>query len=229
METNRLYEYILTKYGRNVPIMSEDFDGNVEDELELLCKKDLLMKFDEGIYYIPTETVFGKSLLNFDEVIERRYISNGLEIYGYYGETALLNRIGVSTQVVAVPTIYTNCEEKEKRIVKLANRSIILRKPRIPINVENVVYLIFLEIITEMPLYYFEDEYKRRCVVEYISRNNITKENLFRYAKLFPGKTLRKLTESGLVIEQQQRIEIGEPNPPRTPPDGQDTEQIVIS
>lgn len=199
MNTSALYDYIIKKYPKNTPILNEDFESGAEDGLRLLCQEGLLAEFDAGIYYIPTETAFGKSLLNFDKVIERKYISDGEKIYGYYGEISLLNRVGVSTQVATVPSLYTNLETAERREIKLAGRSVILKRPRAFVDAENVTYLTFLEIINEMPMYYFEDDYKMRCVVEYASNNNIMKKTLFDYIPLFPESTYQKLIESRLI------------------------------
>ena len=78
-----LYEYLLQKYGTNEPILSADitFEGYsrpwVMKQLKSLCEDGKIMRFEKGIYYIPTDTVFGKSVLNPRKVIEKNYINDG--------------------------------------------------------------------------------------------------------------------------------------------------------
>ena len=78
-----LYEYLLQQYGTNEPIISADIVFKnysrpwVMKQLKSLCEDGKLIRFEKGIYYIPTDTVFGKSILNPRKVIEKKYINDG--------------------------------------------------------------------------------------------------------------------------------------------------------
>ena len=101
-------------------------------------KSGALMRYDNGVYYIPTKTLLGVSKLNPQKIIEKKYISSGDSIYGIYGGTLLLNSMGVTTQVPTVIEIFTNNETWRRREVMVGYQKVVLRKARMPITTENV-------------------------------------------------------------------------------------------
>ena len=72
-----LYEYLLQQYGTNEPIMSAEITFKAYSrpwlmkQLKVLCEEEKIIRFEKGIYYIPTNTVLGKSVLNPRKVIEK--------------------------------------------------------------------------------------------------------------------------------------------------------------
>ena len=64
------FDYLFEQFGVNEPIMSNEITfGNyskpwIYKQLNALVNEGRLIRFEKGVYYIPTETVFGKSLLN---------------------------------------------------------------------------------------------------------------------------------------------------------------------
>ena len=76
-----LYDSLLETYGTNEPIFSneicfEDYSRPwISKQLAQLCENGKIIRYEKGVYYIPTDTVFGKSLLNPRKVIERKYTS----------------------------------------------------------------------------------------------------------------------------------------------------------
>ena len=48
----------------------------VDELINVLCEEEKLIRFEKGIYYIPTDTVLGKSVLNPRKVIEKKYIND---------------------------------------------------------------------------------------------------------------------------------------------------------
>ena len=84
-----LFEAILQQYGTNEPILSSEISFQdysrpwIHKQLNRLCEEGKLIRYEKGIYYIPTQTPFGKSLLNPRKVIERKYICQGGETVGY--------------------------------------------------------------------------------------------------------------------------------------------------
>jgi hypothetical protein len=83
----QFYDYLLEKFGVNEPIMSNEIVFEeyskpwIYKQLNVLVNEGKLLRFEKGVYYIPTETFFGKSLLNPRKVIEKKYISESIKTY----------------------------------------------------------------------------------------------------------------------------------------------------
>ena len=72
-----LLEMLYQQYGTNEPILLseitfEDYSRPwIMKQLQLLCESGDLCKYEKGVYYVPTDTFFGKSILNPRKVIEK--------------------------------------------------------------------------------------------------------------------------------------------------------------
>lgn len=123
-----LYDYLLEQYGFNEPILTTEIQYRdyskpwLYKEINRLVKDGKLMKFDKGICYIPKDTPFGKSILNPNKVIEKKYINDGSGVIGYYSGISFLNMIGMSSQVANRIEIYTNKETSKFREVSVGRQ-----------------------------------------------------------------------------------------------------------
>ena len=193
----------------NKPLFIEDFvnDKAKYDSVKTLLtnyvKAGELKRYAQGIYYIPKKTVLGESVLPFDCVIERKYISDKKEVFGYYSGMSLLNIIGLSTQVPNVPEITTNREATRKRKVKIGKRSVIVRRSNIVINNHNVMYLQFMDIFRYANI----DEIKENKgkILCFFYRNGLSYETLVNIEKELPMKLRKALRRSGIYDELTQR------------------------
>lgn len=204
-----LYEYLLQQYGTNEPIISTDISFKeysrpwVMKQLKSLCEDGKLIRFEKGIYYIPTDTVFGKSILNPRKVIEKKYINDGENTIGYYSGITFQNQLKLTTQMPNVIEIYTNKETTNVRDVMVGKQKVILRKARTTINSRNVAVLSFLEMMNDIIPHSLDNEKKSR-IVEYINNNGITKQEIITYASVFPDKVMRNLIESEAIFSVAQ-------------------------
>jgi hypothetical protein len=77
-----LYEYLLDTFGTNEPISVSDIKYGgysrpwIDKELSKLCKSKKIVRYERGIYYIPSQTPFGASVLNPNKIIKYKYIEN---------------------------------------------------------------------------------------------------------------------------------------------------------
>ena len=204
-----LYEYLIDKYGYNEPILSSEITFRnyskawIFKELNRLCDEKQLLRFEKGIYYIPTQTVLGLSVLNPQKVIEKKYVQSGGNVFGYYSGQTFLNKLGLSTQMPNVVEIYTNNESAKVRDINVGNLNVRLRRSRVTVNNKNVAALSFLELMNSFPAD-FMDEYKRRAIDEYISKNNISRADITKYAPQFPDKAMRNMIESEVIYSVTQ-------------------------
>lgn len=204
-----LYEYLLQHYGTNEPIVSAQITFKeysrpwIMKQLKSLCEDGKLIRFEKGIYYIPTDTVFGKSILNPRKVIEKKYINDGENTIGYYSGITFQNQLKLTTQMPNVIEIYTNNETTNVREIMVGKQKVILRKARTRINSTNVAVLSFLEMMNDIMPRTLDGEKKNR-ITEYIYSNGITKQDIISYATVFPDKVMRNLIESEAIFSVAQ-------------------------
>ena len=210
-QTDTFLDYLKKNFGEDYPIFIEKirFNGytqtQVLDMVAALYEQGELEKFDEDVYYIPTDTCLGKSVLSIKQVIEMKYIRDGADVYGFYGGVAIQNHLGLSTQVAATLEIYTNKETAEERKVQVRRHNVILRRGRTYITADNAATLTFLEVVTDSPEWWFRDkdeetEEKMKFLTEYINGTKITEQSVNEYLPLFPEDTAKKIKEGGLTF-----------------------------
>ena len=199
-----LYERLLDEFGYNQPILREEIAYGsyskpwINNELKKLCDEGLLIRFDKGVYYIPTQTVFGPSLLDPRKVIEKRYISATGNVYGYYGGQILMNQLGLSTQMPNVLEVYTNNEASRVRDIDVGRQKVRLRSSRVTVTADNVAVLSFLELMNNLSADSI-DENGRKIIIQYIEQNRISSKDISGYAANFPDKVMRNLIESEVI------------------------------
>ncbi len=204
-----LYNYLVETYGLNEPIISKDVSYKnysrqwLYKEFNKLCESGKIIKYEKGLYYIPTKTVLGNSLLDPKKVIEKKYINNGKEIIGYYSGSTFLNQLRISTQMHNTIEIYTNNESSNVRDVKVGKQKVLLRRARTEINKENAAVLSLLELMNFVPATFFDDE-RRNKINLYIKQNNISRKSITKYAPVFPDKAMRTLVESEIIYNIMQ-------------------------
>lgn len=204
-----LYGTLLELFGYNEPIFSDEISFEsyskpwIYKELNKLCAEGLIVRFDKGIYYIPTQTVLGKSILNPRKVIEKKYIRSNERTYGYYGGQVLLNQLGLSTQIPNMLEIYTNKESSRVRDIDIGNQKIRLRRSRVNINDDNAAVLCFLELMNDISVANLDDA-DVSIITEYIASKKIKREDITRYAPDYPDKVMRNLIVSEVIYSVTQ-------------------------
>lgn len=204
-----LLDRLTESFGCNEPILLDEIDCGgysrpwLFKELNELCKTGKLVRFDRGVYYIPTETAFGPSLLDPRKVIEKKYVKDRSGCYGYYSGAAFLNQLGLSTQMPNTIEVCTNNEKARSRELAVGKQRVILRRARSEITAKNAAVLSFLELMNEVPASYFSEERKKRTI-EFITNNSITRRAITKYAPLFPDKAMRTLVESEVIYHVAQ-------------------------
>ena len=204
-----LFESLLQQYGVNEPILSSElsFGGYsrpwIYKQLNQLCEDGKLVRYEKGVYYIPTQTPFGKSLLNPRKVIERKYISQKGETVGYYSGITFQNQLRLTTQMPNVIEVYTNNETTRSRDVYVGKQKVRLRRARTRITAANADVLSFLELMNDLTSDLLNDE-KKAIIARFISDRKITRKDISTYAPVFPDKAMRTLIESEIIYSVTQ-------------------------
>ena len=194
-----LYNYIKEHYKEAEPIFFSDLEREditrsaLNQQLKKLCEKDLLQKYDTGVYFIPKKTLLNSTIgPNADMVARYRFISKGDNIDGFYGGNSFANQIGITTQVPRVVEIVSNNTNSSDREVRIGNRRFYVRKPIVQITKENVYVLQMLELLKNLDAYldysYVE---AREKFAEYISIHGITRSDVDLYIRKYPMSTFK--------------------------------------
>lgn len=204
-----LFESISQQFGANEPILSSEisFQGYsrpwIYKQLNRLCEEGKLVRYEKGIYYIPIQTPFGKSLLSPRKVIERKYISQGGETVGYYSGITFQNQLRLTTQMPNVIEIYTNNETTRARDVYVGRQMVLLRRARTKITTANVHVLSFLELMNDLNPDVLDND-KKAILAKFVADRNITRKDITTYAPFFPDKALRTLVEGEVIYSVTQ-------------------------
>lgn len=198
-----LVKCLKTQYGENTPIFFEDISnvcsgytrGRVYQLIDAALNSGLLAKAGYDCYYIPTTTPFGKSLLNPRKVIEKKYISNKGEVYGFYTGLALLNSFGITTQMPNVIEVFTNNEATKSRRVTINNQTIIVKKARTTINNSNYKEMMLLELFNLADIRSIDARATQK-IVDYMKQNNISIQGIMKYAKFVPARAIKNFMSS---------------------------------
>lgn len=203
------YSYLSDIFGVNEPIFSTDIKFEdyskpwIAKQLSLLCESGRLVRFERGIYYIPVNTPFGKSVLNPNKVIERKYIMDKGVANGFYSGMTALNKLGLTTQMPNTVEICTNNETSKLRNIKVSNQDVVLRRSRVKITNDNLNVLNILDLMNNVPSGFFDND-RRAVIKQFINSNGITRNSLLEYAPDFPDKVFRNLVESETIFYAAQ-------------------------
>lgn len=198
-----LVKCLKSQYGENTPIFFEDIAnvcsgytrGRVYQLIDAAMNGGLLAKAGYDCYYIPTTTPFGKSLLNPRKVIEKKYISNKGEVYGFYTGLALLNSFGITTQMPNVIEVFTNNEATKSRRVTINNQTIIVKRARTTINNSNYKEMMLLELFNLADIRSIDARATQK-IVDYMKQNNISVQGIMKYAKFVPARAIKNFMSS---------------------------------
>lgn len=200
------YDYLLSSYGYDEPILSGEISYKsysvpwIKKMLKKLCDEEKIIRFEKGIYYIPTDTPLGKSRLDPKKVIQKKYINDGKRTIGYFSGMTFLNMLGLSAQVPNRIEIYTNNEPSRVREVSVGSQKVLLRRARTGITDDNAATMSFLELMTYTDAGFF-DLNKKKIVSAFIDKNGITRKSVSDYSPYFPDKAMRTLVESEVIYD----------------------------
>ena len=205
-----MVERLKNKFGFNQPIFTSEILEVMEEYsrprvFQLLKKAEedgTLVNFDKGVYYIPTKTRYGKSLISVEQVVRKKYIADKDDVFGIYSGLQMQQNFMLTYQVPTAIEIVTNNETMWVRETKLKNRNIILRKSRLPITRDNVNAYTILELFSNIDLKkYINDTSVQREVIGFVKEKAVKSKDVYALVSAFPSKTTRNMMESGIINE----------------------------
>ena len=205
----KLIDSLIKQFGYNTPFMlseieKEDYSKQqIVKEVTKLCEAKKVIRFERGMYYIPRKTKFGTSFFNQQKVVEKKYISDGDSIYGYYSGRYMQKLLGLIKYNINAIDIFSNNASKDVTRINVGSQQVILHKARTKIDKHNTSILCFLELMNGIEVETL-DEYKRKLIRDYITENRITQRQITKYIPYFPDKTCRNLIESEVIYRVPQ-------------------------
>ena len=134
------------------------------------------------------------------KIYERKYITDGKNIYGYYSGLTLMNAIGLTTQVPNTIEIITNNESSRRREILVGNQRLRLRRSRTKVTSKNAKILQLLELINTVDMSKLSDNQKQNLIA-YIRSQNIKLNDILPYINYYPDKVSKKLMERLIINE----------------------------
>ena len=165
-------------FNKNEPIFIEEILEAIQDysraytfrQIKKMEQTGSIVRFTQGVYYLPNETEFGKPVISIDDIVKKKYIQDKGETFGVYSGLVLQNMFGVTTQVPNVLEIVTNKESTRCRKITLEGREFILRKARVNITKENANAYMILQLFSEIKDASYMDE--RGIITPFGSKND---------------------------------------------------------
>ena len=205
----KLIDSLIKQFGYDTPfllseIKKDDYSKQqIIKEITKLCEEKRIIRFERGMYYIPRKTKFGTSFFNQQKVVEKKYISDGDSIYGYYSGRYMQKLLGIIKYNINAIDIFSNNASKDVTRINVGSQQVILHKARTKIDKHNAPVLCFLELMNGIDTETL-DEYKRKLIADYITDNRITQKQITKYIPYFPDKTCRNLIESEVIYRVPQ-------------------------
>ncbi len=201
-----LYDYLSNKDKPGEPIFLADVkitgisDSTVRQYIKILCDSGKLIRYENGIYYLPKKSVIkGVISLSPYQVAFSKYIEKNNNISGYLSGYSFANQLGITTQVPVTIDIVSNNTGTSVKKVFIKNQTIVLRKPRVTVTKDNYLILQFLDLLkdiekySELPLAQCKEILKN-----YILKTKLTLKQLKEYIVFYPDKIYKSLFETEL-------------------------------
>lgn len=180
-------------------VFNEYSRGYVFRLIDIYVYQDKLMKFGNGIYYLPKKTIVGTSTITVEDVINKKYIKNKKDTYGIYSGISLQNIFSLTTQIPNTIEIVTNNEATRCRKITIDKMNVILRKSRCKIDKKNANAYAVLQLFTEIENVNVLDVIAKANIKDFIKNNNVSNKDLLSLAAYFPAKATKNLICSGVI------------------------------
>lgn len=206
-QLDMVYDYLKDNYQDNEPILLSELsipgmkEVSVRQQLKKLTEDGRLKRFDAGVYYLPKKSMFRSgSTLVVEDVIRRKYLTEGNARCGYVGGMLFANQLGLTTQVPMVYEVYTNKATTDYRETRLADMRVILRRPYVEVDENNASALQFLDLMKELPeISELEGVELTDRLVGYMKSKKIGFDTLRQYLPYYPERIYKNMYEVGLL------------------------------
>lgn len=205
----KLYNRLLKDYGKNNAFQLKDIQYSdmskaaVKNALKRLVAKGLVEKYLRGVYYIPSQSIFGKKTLDSEAFIRNNYLYKGDEVIGVYKGYKLLNELGLTTQVPALIEIMSNNAPAEITEEHFGPSKVALSRPPVKITKDNAPLVKVMALLEEAQ---FKDapEENRLQAIRTLIKKPYSRQAVSDMVTHYPLKTSKALISTGAIYEIAQ-------------------------
>lgn len=170
--------------------------GALRQAFKRLSDKGIVKRYMNGVYYFPDKNKTPSE----EDVLNRMYVENREEIYGYYAGCTFGRRLKVTEREDECPVIVTNKENSRGRYREISGGKVYLRKPYTIVTKDNVEILALLDFIREWDMYSELDETDTFTRIRnYIKKQCIDREKMMEQAVCFPHKVSTMILKHRLL------------------------------
>lgn len=206
-QIEEVYSYLQGKYSQNEPIFLSEINipdikpVSLRQQLKKLTEDGRLKRFDTGIYYLPKKSVFRfGSMLSPDDVIRKKYLIEGDSLCGYLSGMMFANQLGLTTQVPMAYEVYTNKATTDYRDTMVGSLRVVVRRPYVEVNDDNVSALQFLDLIKEISdIAELDGMELTERLTGYMKTKGLSFDKLQQYFPYYPDRIYRNMYEVGLL------------------------------
>lgn len=206
--STEILDYLTKNYELGEPIFLKDIADvdlgisvdNLRHKLGLLCSKNLLRRYGDGVYGLPwiLEEV-GEGWIAPELILHAKYVARRGKIFGYYSGANAANLLGLSTQMPYKATIVTNNTANTFKEISLKYSKAVLKRGKAEITEQNYLILQLLDTIRDIDRWpELTPDEAAPVLREYIAKKRLTRGNLLKYIKLYPTVTYKNLVDMEL-------------------------------
>lgn len=198
-------ETILRIFQPEEPILIEDISNMfpersrywVDNTLKAMIASGQMKRFSTGVYYIPERGSLLNDCISAERVIEKKYIKDDDDVYGYFSGPSLLYAMNIIDRKPDRITIVSNKEKSRGRMVMVGNQRLYISKA--PTKVDRYNYLT-LKLLEAIKLTVNSDnESAKQRIYEYSRVNRIKISEVSKYCKHFPDSVSKTILSSRLL------------------------------
>jgi len=202
-----IYDYLVENYGEGEPIFVSRLPGPSKDhifyEMKRLADEGKLERVHNGVYFLSYKTVLGtKGRISISKYIEKRFISDGDDVFGYETGRTVASRFGFTSRNPDCFEVCSNRATTKQRKLNVDGNRLIIYRPVAEINKDNASALQFLDLMTNIDSNseITGKELKDR-LDNYVTRINPDFDYVKEYLHLYPVRVYKNIYESGLMKE----------------------------
>ena len=192
-------DYLKNEYSDGEPIFLSELksssEGYLRQQVKRFADNGQLMRVCNGVYYLPYKTIFGtEGKMSIKKYIEKKFLKCSNQEIGYYTGLNLANQYGFTTQNPACYEVCSNVATTKCRKIFIDNTEIIVYKPQVYINKENIKILKFLDLLLCIEKYNeLSLEVAKKKINKIMIEWNIRIDLLDKYLQLYPLKVYKSV------------------------------------
>ena len=206
--STEVLDYLTANYQQGEPIFLKDIQeanlgisvDNLRHKLGLLCSKDLLRSYGDGVYGLPwLSEELGESWIAPELIMHAKYVARRGKVFGYYSGANAANIFNLSTQMPYKATIVTNATSAKFKEIRLKHVQAVIKKAPTEVTDDNYSLLQLLDTVRDIKIWpELTPEESAPILREYIVKLELKQKDLLKCIKFYSAVTYKNLVDMEL-------------------------------